>query len=76
MMKLEENMAKIILFCLFGSLRLQSKRSGRIIRIVSEKQSAYKAYEFRLCKSHKKVAPISSNTIIGRVRNTCTFPVV
>jgi hypothetical protein len=76
MMKLEENMAKIILFCLFGNLRLQSKRSGRTVSIVSDKQSPYKVHQFGLCKSHKKVAPISSNAIMGRVINTCTFPVV
>lgn len=75
-MMLEENMARIILFCLFGSLRLQSKRNGRIISIVSDKQSAYKTCEFKSCKSHKKVALISSNMIIGRVIRICTFPVV
>jgi hypothetical protein len=73
---LEENIAKIILFCLFGSLRRQSKRNGRTISIVSDKQSAYKVCEFKLCKSRKKVALISSNTTMGCVIDACTFPVV
>jgi len=38
-MLLEVKMAIIILFCLLGSLRLQSMRRGRTISIIMDKQS-------------------------------------